>query len=258
MKRIFVFGSNLDGIHGKGAALHAAKWHGAEKGVGEGPTGTAYALPTKRTPYEQLSLQEVKGSIERFIAYARTVPGTEFMVTRVGCGLAGFEDDQIAPLFNDAPRNCKLPGVWLGRRYPALCRLIVAGSRTVTDRDAIFAKLDKLTSRIYPSEIVCGGARGPDEFGREWGEANGIAVAEFPADWNGCPPHLKKTAGMVRNAEMSWYGTHLAAFWDGVSPGTKGMIEIAQRDGLVVRVVTLHQNNLAQELIEQPPPCSTI
>lgn len=257
-ERVFVFGSNLQGIHGAGAALHAARWCGAELGVGEGLTGNAYALPTKRSPRESLPFDEVAQAIERFKAVAAQRPDLQFQVTRVGYGLAGFDDEQIWPLFSDAPPNCLLPGVWLRRRYPDFTRLIVAGSRHIgtpaklghvsplvaqsdiervkRERAFVFEKLDHLTANIKGSlEVVSGLADGPDKLGIEWARSKHWPVAEFPADWK----IHGKAAGPIRNALMSWYSTHLVAFWDGRSAGTKHMIETAKRDGLQVRVVNV-------------------
>lgn len=230
---VFVFGSNLPGIHGKGAAAHAARWFGAARGVGEGLAGQSYAIPTKRAPSESLSLDEVAQSVCRFKEFAQSNPDRRFLVTRVGCGLAGFSDRQIAPLFLDAPENCLLPGVWLRMRDEKIVRLIVAGSRSIVDSNFVFEKLDRLVSATRVSEVVSGQARGVDRIGESWAKARGIHVVEFPAHWD----RFGKSAGMVRNAEMAWYGTHLAAFWDGVSPGTKGMVDLATQGGLVVRKV---------------------
>lgn len=110
--RIFVFGSNLSGIHGAGAAAHAKKYHGAQDGVGEGPTGTAYAIPTKDERIRTLDLARIEIAVLNFLAYAAQFPNTEFEVTRIGCGYAGYQDHQIAPFFRDAPANCKLPHGW--------------------------------------------------------------------------------------------------------------------------------------------------
>lgn len=107
--KIFVFGSNLQGRHGKGAALFALNNRDAVYGQGEGRQGDSYAIPTKRTPRESLSLDEVAISVERFLKYARANPELEFEVTAIGCGLAGFTKDQIAPLFSSCPDNCLLP-----------------------------------------------------------------------------------------------------------------------------------------------------
>lgn len=109
---IFVFGSNLQGIHGAGAAREAFRKWGAESGCGQGYTGDAYALPTKRTPRESLSLAEVDEYAQAFLLTASVYPDYDYLVTRIGCGLAGFRDEQIAPLFAAAPLNCILPVQW--------------------------------------------------------------------------------------------------------------------------------------------------
>ncbi len=110
--KIFVFGSNLAGRHGKGAALEAREKWGAEYGVGEGRTGQAYAIPTKDGALRTRSLGIIELSVERFIRYAKEHPELEFIVSRVGCGLAGYTDEEIAPMFAGAPDNCELPPKW--------------------------------------------------------------------------------------------------------------------------------------------------
>ena len=109
---IFVFGSNLDGIHGAGSARAAYLHHGAVMGVGEGITGNSYALPTKGHEFSQMTLRDVEVSVDRFIQFAAVNPKMQFQVTRVGCGLAGFKDSEIAPLFVHAPRNCSFDSAW--------------------------------------------------------------------------------------------------------------------------------------------------
>ncbi len=109
---VFVFGSNLAGRHGKGAALYARQFHGAKYGVGQGPTGNAYAIPTKDYDLDTLDLYMIASYVEDFIAYAKAHPDLVFEVTRVGCGLAGYNDSDIAPMFAKAPANCVLPKGW--------------------------------------------------------------------------------------------------------------------------------------------------
>lgn len=109
---IFVFGSNMAGRHGKGAALHARKHHGAMYGHGEGLQGQSYAIPTKGMHLEVLSLERIKFSVDEFLDFAGDNPQLTFNVTRIGCGLAGYTDEQIAPMFRDAPSNCRLPDEW--------------------------------------------------------------------------------------------------------------------------------------------------
>lgn len=110
--RIFVFGSNLAGRHGKGAALDAKNLWDAEYGVGEGPTGRAYAIPTKDEKLQRRTLFQIGESVRKFIAYAKKHPEMTFFVTRIGCGLAGYKDDDIGPMFAGAPENCELPPGW--------------------------------------------------------------------------------------------------------------------------------------------------
>lgn len=110
--QIFVFGSNLRGAHGAGAALFAKLNHGAQLGVGEGRTGQAYALPTKDYNIRTLPLEHISRYVDRFLLYASGHPDLHFRVTRVGCGLAGYKDADIAPMFKGAPTNCSLPDGW--------------------------------------------------------------------------------------------------------------------------------------------------
>ena len=88
---ILVFGSNLAGRHGKGAALHAAKHFGAHEGVGEGMTGRSYAIPTKDERLRVRSWADVCNSVDRFLKFAATHGKDEtFLLTPIGCGLAGY------------------------------------------------------------------------------------------------------------------------------------------------------------------------
>ena len=108
---IFVFGSNLAGIHGAGAALVARKLFSAAMGTSTGRNGRAYAIPTKDENMYPLPLDTVGLHVRRFIDYTAAHPDLQFFVTRVGCGLAGGKDSDIAPLFADA-LNCSFPLPW--------------------------------------------------------------------------------------------------------------------------------------------------
>lgn len=112
MNQIFVFDSNLAGRHGAGDALFARNHFGAEYGVGKGPTGNAYALPTKDERLRSLSLEQIQQHVDEFIGYARANPKLIFQVTRIGCGRAGYSDDEIAPMFASAPNNCRVSHHW--------------------------------------------------------------------------------------------------------------------------------------------------
>ena len=107
---IFVFGSNLAGRHGKGAALVAKQKFGAKQGQCSGFTGQCYAIPTKDRSLNTLPLDKIKISVSMFLWQA-THYNTDltFLVTPIGCGLAGYTPEQIAPMFADAPPNVILP-----------------------------------------------------------------------------------------------------------------------------------------------------
>jgi len=114
-EKVFVFGSNLAGRHGKGAALTAVKKHGAIYGQGCGRQGMSYAIPTKDEKLRTLPLFTIEKHVAAFLDYACRHPEALFYVTAVGTGLAGYKHHEIAPMFSGAPTNCLLPDEW--QRY---------------------------------------------------------------------------------------------------------------------------------------------
>lgn len=108
---IFVFGSNLAGRHGGGAAYAAYKKFGAVWGQGVGLFGQSYAIPTM-----QGGVDTIRPYVDEFIQFAKARPELKFYVTRIGCGIAGFRDADIAPLFAAA---LDLPNVILPRTFVA-------------------------------------------------------------------------------------------------------------------------------------------
>lgn len=111
-KHVFVFGSNEGGIHGAGAALCARQSWGAEIGVGFGPTGQSFAIPTKSDRFKTLSLKAIDASVKLFLKHAENHPEMTFLVTKIGCGLAGYSEGEIKPMFAGASANCVLPEGW--------------------------------------------------------------------------------------------------------------------------------------------------
>ena len=103
---IFVFGSNKEGMHGGGAARIAYEDFGAEWGVGIGMTGQCYAIPTM-----DCSIDIIRRHVDDFTAYAKSHPALTFLVTPIGCGIAGWRVEEIAPLFGAAAElaNVTLP-----------------------------------------------------------------------------------------------------------------------------------------------------
>jgi hypothetical protein len=119
--QIFVFGSNTWGVHGKGAAKVARDLFGAQKGVAEGRTGQCYAIPTRKyiprdeahwkVRFEAVPLVEIHRSIHRFFDYATLNPQLEFLVTKIGCGYAGYDVSDFTDIFSRelVPLNVILP-----------------------------------------------------------------------------------------------------------------------------------------------------
>ena len=114
MSIVFVFGSNLAGRHGKGAAFHAKQWYGAIYGQGVGRQGNSYAIPTKDSDLKPLSLDEIYRYIGTFIAYAEHNSDDMFMLTPIGTGLAGYSREQIYSLLKqfDVPSNVLFTKEW--------------------------------------------------------------------------------------------------------------------------------------------------
>ena len=106
---IFVFGSNLAGMHGGGAALVAYRKFGAIMGQGVGLQGQSYGIPTM-----QGGVETIRPYVDEFIQFAKDHQDLTFLVTRIGCGIAGFTDEEISPLFAAAHdvANIVLPEGW--------------------------------------------------------------------------------------------------------------------------------------------------
>lgn len=239
-KTVFVFGSNTGGFHGKGAALTAKRDFGAIEGIGEGLMGNSYALPTvcykKGMGLVTMGLTEIKFHINNFINFAKNNPDIYFQLTKVGCGLAGYSEDEILPFFlgrKDLPENIIFPYDWERKRNPELKkRVIVAGSRDFDNYDLLCEKLDFYLANKKVFEIISGGAKGADSLGERYAREKGIDLTIINADWD----DYKRKAGYIRNEKMAWYSSHLIAFWDGQSRGTKSMIELGQKYNLITKV----------------------
>jgi hypothetical protein len=117
---IFVFGSNELGIHGGGAAKVAHDKHGAIRGQGFGPQGQSFGIPTCSKPTGQpgfeISHEKLAYYVACFLAYAKIIgrarPNIQFQITKIGCGLAGWKNEEVAPLFVNAPDNCQFDTEW--------------------------------------------------------------------------------------------------------------------------------------------------
>jgi len=113
---VFVFGSNELGIHGGGAAKVAREKFGARLHQGFGPQGNTFAIPTcsKPTgePNSSIEYETVEFYVDCFLLYAKRTPQKRYKVTQIGCGLAGWTIEEMAPLFLEAPSNCSFDTAW--------------------------------------------------------------------------------------------------------------------------------------------------
>ena len=120
---VLVFGSNRQGKHGAGAALHARRHYGAINGQASGFQGSSYAIITKelRATHPVVSLIDIKRGVEKFAEFVYQHPEMTFQVTAIGCGLAGFKPEQIVPLFEACELDdCK--NVFLPREFERVLR----------------------------------------------------------------------------------------------------------------------------------------
>lgn len=119
--QILVVGTNSRGIHGAGAAKTAHRYFGAKYGQAFGLQGRAYGIPTRfyldrkenNSLFKDIPLKQIKTSVELFFKDAAKMPHLTFVITRIGCGFAGYEDKDIAPLFSNPLNNMVLPQEWL-------------------------------------------------------------------------------------------------------------------------------------------------
>lgn len=110
---VFVFGSNLAGHHGAGAAKYARDHLGAEYGVGVGMTGRCYAIPTKDFTITTMSLGDIERYVHKFVEFTNNYPNVNFFITAIGTGLAGYKHKHIAPMFKGITDNCSVPEEWV-------------------------------------------------------------------------------------------------------------------------------------------------
>ena len=128
-------------------------------------------------------------------------------------------------------------------------KVIIAGSRGLEAPENEWWIIHAVIESGFPvTEVVCGEARGVDVAGKQWAHKAGVLVKSFPANWNLYGPG----AGAIRNAEMANYADALIAVWDGVSPGTKNMIDLAHAKGLKVYVEHVVRSGNGEPVTQSP------
>jgi hypothetical protein len=127
---IFVFGSNANGAHAGGAALQAFQKFGARIGIEEGLTGRSYAFPTLDKNMKKVSITAFKKSVTKLYTTANEYPDKKFLLTKVGCGIAGFDESEVKALFVNAPENVILPEDWKEKEARVLYKFLREGLKS--------------------------------------------------------------------------------------------------------------------------------
>lgn len=139
---VFVFGSNMAGQHAGGAARTALEHFGAMTGVGRGWSGQSYAIPTMNEHLQQMPLSQIQHYIDDFKIYTKNHPKMTYFITSIGCGIAGYKTEEIAPMFKGISHNVIFPSSFrpfVERALPKLTRHFL---RTVFNDDVIFSTRD--------------------------------------------------------------------------------------------------------------------
>lgn len=136
---IFVFGSNMAGTHAGGAAKIALQHFGATKGVGRGWAGQSFAIPTMNEHLQQMPLSQIQHYIDDFKIYVKHHPKMKFFITAVGCGVAGYKVEEIAPMFKGIGQKVIFPASFRPFVEKTLPKLNQKLLQTFIDPDVIFA-----------------------------------------------------------------------------------------------------------------------
>lgn len=268
-RQIFVFGSNTEGRHGKGAALEAKKYHGAIYGQAEGLQGDSYAIITKDLSKgrRSISLDQIYSQIEKFIVFACDHPYWIFNVSPIGCGLAGYTPEEIAPMFWPRPANVILPEEFIHVINGGLVMAVTGhrpdklGNEYSYDGPYsayIGGEMDRILLEYKPIQIISGMALGVDTLwavsglylnipllaaipfkGQEgnWFDGskdifNAILNHKFCTEKFICEPGYAAWKMQKRNEWMVDHCDILVAVWDGVEDGgTWNCIKYARSKG---------------------------
>lgn len=268
---IFVFGSNPEGRHGKGAAKYALNNFGAIYGNGRGIQGSSYALVTKNlkpmyteestgltyVEYGGIPMDWLISNIKELYEYASNNTDKDFLIpyTMHSNNLNGYTNLDIYNAFHsiDIPKNIIFHESYKNKPEPIVKskpRLIIAGGRDFDNYELAKESLLQLVESNWIKDepiVISGGAKGGDYIGECLANEFGLNVEVFQADWKDMrEPCIVKTnqygeynalAGMNRNHSMGDSGTHLLAFWNGKSKGTLDMIEYMKSLGKPVKVI---------------------
>lgn len=138
----FVFGSNMAGEHTSGAAKTALDYFGALKGVGRGWSGQSFAIPTMNEHLQQMPLSQIQHYIDDFKIYTKNHPKNKYFVTSIGCGVAGYQVEEIAPMFKGISHNVIFPVSFRPFVEKNLPKLTQAFLHTIFNEDLLYSALE--------------------------------------------------------------------------------------------------------------------
>ncbi|MFC2996470.1 hypothetical protein ACFODO_14620 [Acinetobacter sichuanensis] len=150
---VFVFGSNLAGTHQGGAAKIAYLHFGAMKGVGRGWSGQSFAIPTMNEHLQQMPLSQIEHYVDDFKIYTKNHPKTKYFITAVGCGVAGYKVEEIAPMFKGISHNVIFPSSFRPFVEKTLPKLTQHLLHAFIQEDIIFSEdLDQALQNLQLTE----------------------------------------------------------------------------------------------------------
>ena len=264
--QVFVFGSNPEGRHGMGAAKSAMKF-GAKYGKGRGLSGQTYALVTKNLKAgfvenctgityktagaKSVSEGQIVDNILELYFVAKSMPDKEFLVTYQNSSknLNGYSPKAMFSMFQGVgepiPSNVLFHDSFKSANEVPKFKVLIAGGRKYNDFKKLCTVLDSMLRnkvKTHKIVIVSGKADGADNLGEKYAKLRGYEVATFPADWKntsveGAVVRSNKygeynaVAGHMRNEDMADFCDVGVLFWDGVSTGTKDMLDRLNRRG---------------------------
>lgn len=243
LEMILVFGSGLDGKNGRGDALDAVTYWGADTRVKAGASGQAWAVPVRGVKGDLLSIREIAKSVTKLIRFASRSKET-FFVSRIGCEPGAYAPEQIAPMFKDAPANMILPGVFLsilGRLNGN--RVVVVGSLGNHPHEAVFDVLDAEREPI--EKIIVMECKSVSIAASQWAAKRGVRVISVSSPWvelsyMGCGDNDE--ADDLQDEWLLQLGTRLINFRRGPYRRMKSLAITAKARGLSVEVCDLPES----------------
>jgi hypothetical protein len=237
---IYVFGSDLAGAHDKDTAAFAALVHGAEPGTASGPTGNAYAVPYRNSSRVLLSLDVIKNYVDTFLTYAQENRETAFQVARFGCESDAHDDEAMARMFQKAPKNCQLPGLWtrvLDPKQPARLLVFDPGAHLTDakwqERLRQYLSLNAPLWNAPAVEIVSVGSARAIVANQAGAQSLKLKHRVFGPN----EAYYGKNAAMAAETKAIWYATHVLSMFDfeiTAQPQQIRIMSIATRGGLLV------------------------